>query len=49
MQPPTFEETRPADYLTQDSADQWLEHLATQPFFASMTLFITTATAQPGS
>jgi hypothetical protein len=26
-----------AGYLTQDSADQWLGHLATQPFFASWT------------
>lgn len=38
-----------AGYLTQDSADQWLDHLATQPFFAATTLFITTATAQPGT
>jgi hypothetical protein len=34
-----------AGYLTQAAADQWLDHLATQPFFASTTLFITTATA----
>jgi ubiquinone/menaquinone biosynthesis C-methylase UbiE len=34
-----------AGYLTQDSAGQWLDHLATQPFFASTTLFIITATA----
>jgi ubiquinone/menaquinone biosynthesis C-methylase UbiE len=34
-----------ASYLTQDSADHWLTHLATQPFFASATLFIITATA----
>jgi ubiquinone/menaquinone biosynthesis C-methylase UbiE len=34
-----------AGYLTQDAADQWLDHLATQPFFASTTLFIITATA----
>jgi ubiquinone/menaquinone biosynthesis C-methylase UbiE len=34
-----------AGYLAQESADQWLDHLATQPFFASTTLFITTATA----
>lgn len=34
-----------AGYLTQDSADQWLGHLATQPFFASTTLFIITAIA----
>jgi hypothetical protein len=35
-----------AGYLAQAAADQWLEHLATQPFFASTTLFITTATAE---
>jgi ubiquinone/menaquinone biosynthesis C-methylase UbiE len=34
-----------AGYLTQDAADRWLDYLATQPFFASTTLFITTATA----
>jgi ubiquinone/menaquinone biosynthesis C-methylase UbiE len=34
-----------AEYLTADSADRWLTHLATQPFFASATLFIVTATA----
>ena len=34
-----------AGYLTQESAGQWLDHLATQPFFASTTLFIITATA----
>jgi ubiquinone/menaquinone biosynthesis C-methylase UbiE len=34
-----------AGYLTQDTADQWLEYLATQLFFASTTLFIVTATA----
>ena len=34
-----------AGYLTRDTAGQWLDHLATQPFFASTTLFITTATA----
>jgi ubiquinone/menaquinone biosynthesis C-methylase UbiE len=33
-----------AGYLTQDSADSWLTFLSTPPFFASMTLFITTAT-----
>lgn len=33
-----------AGYLTQDTAERWLDHLATQPFFASTTLFITTAT-----
>lgn len=32
-------------YLTKDAASQWLDHLATQPFFASTTLFIVTATA----
>jgi len=34
-----------ASYLTQDAASQWLTHLATQPFFASATQFIVTATA----
>jgi ubiquinone/menaquinone biosynthesis C-methylase UbiE len=34
-----------AGYLTRDSADGWLSFLATPPFFASTTLFITTATA----
>ena len=34
-----------ARYLTQDAADQWLTHLAAQPFFASATLYIITATA----
>lgn len=34
-----------AQYLTRDSASQWLTYLATQPFFASATLYITTATA----
>jgi hypothetical protein len=34
-----------AGFLTKDSADQWLDHLVTQPFFASTTLFILTATA----
>jgi ubiquinone/menaquinone biosynthesis C-methylase UbiE len=34
-----------AGYLTQDAADEWLGYLAARPFFASATLFITTATA----
>lgn len=34
-----------AQYLTADSASAWLSYLATQPFFASMTLFIITAAA----
>jgi ubiquinone/menaquinone biosynthesis C-methylase UbiE len=34
-----------AQYLTPDSADQWLSYLATEPFFASATLYIITATA----
>ena len=38
-----------AGYLTQDTAGQWLDHLATQPFFASVPLFITTATARMAS
>jgi len=29
-----------AQYLTQHTADLWIEHLATRPFFASLTLFI---------
>jgi ubiquinone/menaquinone biosynthesis C-methylase UbiE len=34
-----------AQYLTPDTASQWLTYLATQPFFASATLYIITATA----
>lgn len=34
-----------AGYLAQEAADQWLAHLAAQPFFASATLYIVTATA----
>jgi ubiquinone/menaquinone biosynthesis C-methylase UbiE len=34
-----------AGYLTQAAADSWLHFLATPPFFASTTLFITIATA----
>jgi ubiquinone/menaquinone biosynthesis C-methylase UbiE len=34
-----------AGYLTQHAADEWLGYLAARPFFASATLFITTATA----
>jgi len=33
-----------AGYLAQDSAGRWLEYLAAQPFFASATIFIITAT-----
>ena len=33
-----------AGYLTQEAAEEWLGYLAAQPFFASATLFITTAT-----
>jgi ubiquinone/menaquinone biosynthesis C-methylase UbiE len=36
-----------AGYLTQDAADQWLRYLSTQPFFASVTMFLLTATAWP--
>jgi len=32
-------------YLTAESARQWLSHLTTQPFFASLTLYILTAGA----
>lgn len=34
-----------AGYLTEDAASQWLAYMAAQPFFASATLFIVTATA----
>jgi ubiquinone/menaquinone biosynthesis C-methylase UbiE len=34
-----------ARYLTREAADQWLTYLATQPFFASATLYLVTATA----
>ena len=34
-----------AQYLTPEAASQWLAHLGTQPFFASMTRFIVTARA----
>ena len=34
-----------ARHLTQESATRWLTYLATQPFFASTTLYIITATA----
>lgn len=34
-----------AGYLTQESADLWLSYLATEPFFASGTLYVTTAVA----
>jgi ubiquinone/menaquinone biosynthesis C-methylase UbiE len=33
-----------ANYLTEPEAGQWLHHLATEPFFASATVFIVTAT-----
>jgi len=36
-----------AGYLTREAADQWLNHLATEPFFAAATLFIITATRKP--
>lgn len=35
-----------AGYLSADAASQWLSYLATQPFFASGTTFIVTATAR---
>ncbi len=35
-----------AGYLSTTAAGEWLEHLATQPFFASATLFITVASAE---
>jgi ubiquinone/menaquinone biosynthesis C-methylase UbiE len=34
-----------AGYLTPEQAGPWLDHLATQPFFASATLFVTAAAA----
>jgi ubiquinone/menaquinone biosynthesis C-methylase UbiE len=34
-----------AQYLSADSASEWLAYLASQSFFASMTLFIVTAAA----
>jgi ubiquinone/menaquinone biosynthesis C-methylase UbiE len=34
-----------AGYLAQDTAEEWLTYLATQPFFASTTLYLVTATA----
>jgi ubiquinone/menaquinone biosynthesis C-methylase UbiE len=36
-----------AGHLTDDDAQRWLHHLATEPFFASATLFVVTATAGP--
>ncbi|MGF6886691.1 ubiquinone/menaquinone biosynthesis C-methylase UbiE [Nocardia sp. GAS34] len=33
-----------AEYLTREQADRWLEGLAAEPFFASVTLFIVSAT-----
>lgn len=32
-----------ADYLDTDTAEAWLDHLATRPFFASVTLFVVVA------
>ena len=32
-------------YLTAESGRQWLHHLTTEPFFASVTLYILTAGA----
>jgi hypothetical protein len=34
-----------AGYLDRDAADRWLSYLATQTFFASLTLYMVTATA----
>jgi hypothetical protein len=36
-----------AGYLTDRAARLWLNHLATQPFFASATLFVVVATKPP--
>jgi ubiquinone/menaquinone biosynthesis C-methylase UbiE len=38
-----------AGYLTEESAGQWLAHLASQPFFASFTAFIVAAAAVSSS
>ena len=38
-----------ARYLGPESGREWLDHLAGQPFFASMTLFIVAATASPAT
>jgi hypothetical protein len=38
-----------AQYLQQDAADEWLEHLATRPFFASVTLFVVVAEPASGT
>lgn len=38
-----------ADYLAPQAAQPWLEHLATRPFFASVTLFIVVATTRARS
>jgi ubiquinone/menaquinone biosynthesis C-methylase UbiE len=35
-----------AGYLAEEPADEFLSHLAEQPFFASTTLFVVTATAR---
>jgi ubiquinone/menaquinone biosynthesis C-methylase UbiE len=39
-----------AGYLAEETARQWLDHLAGQPFFGSLTLFLVTAVAddRPG-
>jgi ubiquinone/menaquinone biosynthesis C-methylase UbiE len=34
-----------AGYLTEETAGQWLDHLASRPFFGSLTLFIVAAVA----
>ena len=34
-----------AGYLTEETAGQWIDHLARQPFFGSLTLFVVTAAA----
>ena len=38
-----------AQYLQRDAADEWLEQLATRPFFASVTLFIVVAEPASGT
>jgi hypothetical protein len=38
-----------AGYLGADQGRSWLHHLDAEPFFASITLFVVTATAQARS
>jgi hypothetical protein len=38
-----------AGYLSDEQGRSWLQHLDGEPFFASITLFVVTATAQARS